>query len=84
MCVQDEAEADGLRPGDDPHQEWRGDAEGEEGQEEEEGLQPQRIWVLCGGGGSKADASLASGISVYHELLKHTDVLVRSTADKTD
>ena len=87
--LQDEAEADALRPtNEEAMGELRGDADGgdEVGEEydeefdgatEEAELEVQQVWVLCGGSGSEADASLASGLHVYHELLKQADVLVR-------
>lgn len=67
-----------MRGEDKSSQSWRGDGDGEVQGDEGKGerLQPQLVWVLCGGGGSEADASLASGIHVYHELLKQPDVLV--------
>lgn len=49
---------------------------GAEYEEQDEGPPAQKIWILCGGTGSRADESLASGIHVYHEFLKHPDVLV--------
>lgn len=65
----------------------RGDGNGAEAREEDydeavdiedEGNESalQQVWVLCGGSGSEADASLSSGLHVYHELLKQSDVLV--------
>lgn len=90
MALQDEAEADALRPSDrGSWDELRGDGDAVEEQGEEYGenlgeyeqeAEPdlQQVWVLCGGSGSDADASLASGLHVYHELQKQADVLVRS------
>ncbi len=89
--MQDEAEVDGLRLGNEEGmQEPRGDGDGaephpgeydEDLDEEPEEVQPDlhRVWVLCGGSGSEADASLASGLHVYHELQKQADVLVSPT-----
>ena len=92
MPLQDEAEADALRPtNEEAAGELRGDADGAEDMGEEhdevlkadtEGAEPemQQVWVLCGGSGSEADASLASGLHVYHELLKQADVLVSNVS----
>ena len=87
LPLQDEAEADALRPTEEGMQGLRGDGNGAEARGEnydevadieDEGNESllQQVWVLCGGSGSEADASLASGLHVYHELLKQSDVLV--------
>ena len=39
----------------------------------------QRVWVLCGGEGTQADLSLASGLHTYYELRKQPDLQVRSS-----
>lgn len=39
----------------------------------------QRVWVLCGGEGTQADLSLASGLHTYFELRKQPDLQVSSS-----
>lgn len=74
--LQEEAETDALRSNGNGAMADRG--EDNEGVGDAAGPEPHRVWVLCGGTGSGADASLASGIHVYHELLKHPDIVVRT------
>lgn len=79
--TQDDAEADTMRSSDEEGQEMRAEGEGDDvqGREGDVGANPSphHIWVLCGGTGTEANASLASGIHVFQELQKQSDVVVR-------